>query len=122
MDTDTLITLISRIILSLFFITAGITHFTSTNFYLKIMPSYLPMHKELVYISGILEVISGLLLIIPDTIKIGATGIIIILIAVFPANINMYINYQEFRNFKRSLLLIRLPLQFILIYWAYTFL
>ena len=59
--------LISIYIMSLFYVFAGIKHFTNPYWYMKIMPPYLPLHKELVYISGAFEIILGLMLLFENT-------------------------------------------------------
>ena len=73
--------LISIYIMSLFYVFAGIKHFTSPYWYMKIMPPYLPLHKELIYISGAFEIILGLMLLLEKTRFVGAWGLIILLIA-----------------------------------------
>ncbi|HEX8287307.1 MAG TPA: MauE/DoxX family redox-associated membrane protein [Pyrinomonadaceae bacterium] len=108
-------------ILGVGFILAGINHFINPNFYLKIMPPYLPWHLFLVYLSGVLEVIFGGLLFIPRFTRFAAWGIIAILIAVFPANVYMAMNPQNFPEFSTATLHLRLPLQFLLIGWAYWY-
>ncbi len=103
------------------YIAAGIPHFWKPKAYLKIMPSYLPYHLELVYLSGALEIIFGALLLFPATQVIGAWGIIAVLIGVFPANIDMVVNYKGKKFWPRILLWSRLPIQLWLIYWAWMF-
>lgn len=100
---------------------AGINHFVNPQTYLAIMPPWLPAHSFLVFISGLLELILGVLLFFTPTRRLAAWGIILLLIAVFPANIQMTINYEreEHPNFWLSVL--RLPLQFLLIWWAYQY-
>jgi uncharacterized membrane protein len=78
---------ISKYLLAIFMVGAGTLHFIKPDFYLKIMPPYLPLHLELVYLSGFCEVALGLLLLIPRFSRFAAWGIIGLLIAVFPANI-----------------------------------
>ncbi len=85
------------------------------------MPSWLPLHKELVFVSGIFEVAFALLLIFPQTRSIGAWGIIALLIAVFPANVQMLVNYADSNDPKLWIAIVRLPIQLLLIWWAYGF-
>lgn len=103
------------------FIIAGINHFINPDFYLKIMPPYLPWHLFLVYLSGIFELILGVMLLIPKTQKLAAWGLILLLIAVFPANIYMTMNPDKFSEISPLLLYLRLVIQFVLIAWAYWF-
>ena len=72
------------------FLVAGVGHFASADFFVKIMPPYVPLHRELVYLSGVFEIVLGLLLFFPQTTRLAAWGLIALLIAVFPANIYMY--------------------------------
>ena len=81
----------------------------------------MPLHKELVLISGIAEVLFALLLLFPVTRRFGAWGIIALLVAVFPANIQMLINYCQQNNPMLWIAVLRLPLQLVLIWWAYGF-
>ncbi len=108
-------------ILGIAFILAGINHFLNADFYLKMMPPFLPWHLFLIYLSGIFEIALGVLLLIPKYERIAAWGLIALLIAVFPANIYMAFNPQIFPEFNQLALYLRLPLQFVLIVWAYWF-
>lgn len=87
------------------------------------MPPYLPYHLELVYISGVFEALGGLGLFIPQVRKFAAYGLIALLVAVFPANIQMLINYfhSEGWSLFTGILIIRLPLQALFIYWVYKY-
>ena len=67
----------------------GIRHFIDPDFFLAIMPNYLTFHLEFVYLSGIAEVVLGLMLLSKKTRKTGAIGIIVLLMLVFPANIHL---------------------------------
>ena len=107
--------------MALFYFAAGLNHFIRPGFYLKIMPPWMPLHKELVLISGIAEVLFALLLLFPVTRRFGAWGIIALLVAVFPANIQMLINYYQQNNPMLWIAVLRLPLQLVLIWWAYGF-
>jgi uncharacterized membrane protein len=108
-------------VLGIAFIAAGIFHFVRPDFYTKIMPPYLPWHLELVYVSGVAETLLGIMVLIPKSRRLGAWGLIALLIAVFPANIHMALNPQAFPGISPALLWLRLPLQFVLIAWAYWF-
>lgn len=103
------------------YIATGINHFVNSEVYLSIMPTWIPWHDTMVIVSGILEILFALLLIFPPTRKLGAWGIILLLIAVFPANIQMMINYLDGPDYKLWIAIVRLPLQIVLIKWAYRF-
>ena len=105
--------------MSLFYVFAGIKHFTNPTWYMKIMPPYLPLHKELVYISGAFEIILGLMLLLDKTRFIGAWGLILLLIAIFPANIYLAQTNGAALNISPTLAWGRLPFQAIFILIAY---
>jgi uncharacterized membrane protein len=109
---------ISKYVLAIFMIGAGTMHFVNPGFYLKIMPPYLPMHEELVLVSGVCEVLLGALLLIPQCSRLSAWGIIALLIAVFPANLYLY-QHQDILPASPIMHLLRLPLQGVFILWAY---
>lgn len=102
-------------------ISAGILHLVKPNIFIRIMPSYIPFHLQMVYISGIVEMLCGLFLIFPQTQKIGAYLSIFLFIAVFPANIEMARKFYEVHHKYFWLTVARLPLQIVLIWWAYQF-
>lgn len=110
---------ILKYFLTIAFVAAGANHFLNAEFYLKIMPPFLPAPLFLIYLSGIFQIALGILLLIPKFTRLAAFGLIALLIAVFPANIYMAINPQLFVEFSAAALYIRLPLQFLLIWWAF---
>ena len=79
-----------RWLLALLFVLAGVWHFVNPAFYLKIMPRYLPYHLELIYVSGAFEILGGVGILIPRLRRIAGVGLILLLIAVFPANVFMF--------------------------------
>ena len=100
---------------------AGISHFRFTSAYLRIMPPLLPQPKWLVHISGVIEVVLGLLLQVPAWTRLAAWGLIALLIAVFPANVFMTMHLERFPRLPVWLLWARLPLQGVLIAWAWRY-
>jgi uncharacterized membrane protein len=112
---------VSLYIMTVFYLFAGVNHFINPQFYLKIMPPWMPYHKELVFISGVFEILFALLLIFQSTRRVGAWCIILLLIAIFPANIQMLLNYIHENNTLLWVAILRLPLQVLLILWAYSF-
>ncbi|MCW3080548.1 MAG: hypothetical protein JWR87_1978 [Segetibacter sp.] len=103
------------------YIAAGINHFRSPEFYHKIMPSYLPYSYPFIYVSGVFEALLGVLLIFKKTRNFAAWGLVVLLIAVFPANIQMLVTYIHENNPRLWVAIVRLPLQLPLIWWAYSF-
>jgi uncharacterized membrane protein len=113
--------LVLKWLFGLAFILAGLNHFLSTNFYMRMMPPIFPAHLFLVYLSGVFEIALGILLLIPRFRKLAARSLIALLIAVYPANIYMALNPQIFPEFSPVAQYIRLPVQFVLMAWAYWF-
>ncbi len=111
---------ISLYLQSAFYVWAGVNHFRMPKFYLKMMPDYLPMHKQLVDWSGIAEIILGIGLLFEQTRSFSAWGIIMLLVAVFPANVYM-LSSGKFPKIPKWFLYARFPLQIIAIWWAYSF-
>ncbi|MBE2226644.1 MAG: DoxX family protein [Ignavibacteria bacterium] len=112
---------ISLIVMIAFYVFAGLAHFIYPEFYLPIMPPYLPYHLELLNISGAFEILFAMLLISIKTRKAGAWLIIALLVAVFPANIQMFINYLNANDPDLWILIVRLPIQLLFIWWAFGF-
>ena len=110
-----------KIIFALFFVAAGVNHFINPPFYLKIMPPYLPWHYELVILSGLAEIVLGIGLLIPKLSRMAAWGIIALLIAVFPANLHMTMHPELYPDIPLITLWIRLPIQGLLILWAFWY-
>ena len=108
-----------RYLLGLSFVGAGVMHFIKPDFYLRMMPSYLPWHLALIYISGVCEIGLGILVAIPRYSRQAAWALIALLIAVFPANVYAAMNPQTMPEFTPSSLLLRLPFQIVFIAWAW---
>ncbi len=87
-------------ILATGFALAGINHFVNAPFYLKIMPPVLPAPLFLIYLSGVFEIVFGIMLLIPKFSRLAAFCLIALLVAVFPANIYMAMNTRLFPEFK----------------------
>ena len=112
---------ILRTLLALFFMAAGTMHFLSPEPYLHIMPPYLPHHLLLVYLSGIGEIAGGVGVLVTGLRRIAGYGLIALLIAVFPANVNMAVNHISLSGLTLPswLLWLRLPVQALLIAWVW---
>ncbi len=110
---------IARVFLALLFIVASSLHFI-TDVELKIIPPFLQLRREALYITGIFEFVGGIGLLIPRFQRAAAWGLIALLVAIFPANI-----YHAVKNIQLGGMLnspiyhvVRLPLQAVLIWWA----
>ncbi len=118
---------VSLLLMAAFYVFAGTMHFVAPGFYLQMMPAYLPWHLPLVYLSGACEIGLGLLLLVPGLRRLAAFGVILLLIAVFPANLNMALHHIQpvgvpdwLAHPSPLALWLRLPLQLVLIAWAYV--
>jgi len=100
------------------FIGAGTLHFTHTRFYVRIMPPYLPAHRELVYATGVAEIAGGGALLHSRTRRAAGWWLIATLIAVFPANVHMALHPGEYEDVPggRAALWARLPFQGVFIW------
>lgn len=105
------------------FVFAGLMHFLKPRWYESIMPPYLPAHREIVLISGAAEIAGGLATLHPRTRRAGSLWSIATLIAVFPANVHMALNPEQFEDGipgGRRTLWARLPVQALFIAWAWV--
>ncbi len=101
----------------------GALHFAKPEPFVKIVPSYLPYHLELVYASGFFEILLGIGLLIPAVSRAAAWGLIALFIAVFPANINQAVNNIPIEGIPHNQILywVRLPFQAVFIAWAWWY-
>jgi uncharacterized membrane protein len=108
-------------LLSGFFVLAGAMHFVIPDRYDSIMPAWIPYSLAMVYLSGVAEILGGLGLLIPRLRMAAAVGLVALLVAVFPANIQMLVNaiHDHSSSVYIALLWLRLPLQPLLIVWIY---
>jgi uncharacterized membrane protein len=115
---------IGLIIMAVLYIAAGVNHFINPRAYFKLIPPYLPNPIAFNYAAGFAEIIGGILLFFPVTRSFAAWGIIAMLIAFLPAHIYMIqkapMNMGIF-VITPFIAWIRLPLQLLLMYWAYSF-
>jgi uncharacterized membrane protein len=106
---------LARIITAILFLIAGSLHFLVPQFYLKIMPPYIPFHLPMVWISGGFEILGGVGLLIPQTQRAAGWGLAALLIAVFPANVYMA---TDLTSIPAVIRWGRLPLQALMIWWV----
>ena len=116
---------VMRWIATVAFVGAGANHFINPAPYLGMMPAEIPVawHSALNVISGAAEILGGLGLILPATRRLAAWGLIALLVAVFPANVNMALNDLPLGTEKVPSWLLwgRLPLQVVMVAWVYLF-
>ena len=106
---------ILKILIALFMMFAGIQHFSKPDFFIPFVPEFLPLKTTIVYVSGIAEILVGLLLLIKKYAKIGAIGTLILLFLFLPIHIwDVFAEAPVIGSRKAAL--IRLPIQFLLIF------
>jgi len=107
--------------MSLLYVIIGVKHFTNTDFFVAIVPPIINWKEEAVLISGFIEIMLGVLLLFNHTRKLAAWGIILLLIAVFPANIYLYVSEdaREMLSISKNQALFRMPFQIPLIIISY---
>jgi len=112
-----------RWLLTIFMVASGANHFLAPDTYDAMVPRALPAPHLLVVISGIAEIAGGLGLILPVTRRLAAWGLVLLFLSVFPANINMAINHLPLGTHELPAWALwgRLPLQVLLVAWAWTF-
>ena len=111
-------------VMGLFYVAGGINHFARTDFYLPMMPPYLPLHRELVYLSGLAEIVLGVAVLVPRTRVAAAWGLILLLIAIFPANVHIALYDVPVFGATHGAGIwnwVRLPFQAVLIAWAWWY-
>lgn len=112
---------VGRTALGLCFVVAGTLHFLVPNYYRAVVPGYLPYPAALVAVSGAAEIAGGLGLLVPGLRRVAGVGLILLLVAVFPANLEM-LRLARARGgpaWAEALLWLRLPLQPVLMWWAW---
>jgi uncharacterized membrane protein len=104
-----------RALTALGFIASGVLHFTHTRTYERIMPPYVPMHRESVLVSGVAEIAGGLGVLAPSrpVRRAARWGLLALLVAVFPANVQMALEPQKFKQIPPWALWLRLPFQLV---------
>lgn len=111
-------------LMGVFYILAGVMHFAKSDFYMPMMPPYLPAHFALILLSGAAEVLLGAAVLIPAYRHLAAWGIVALLIAVFPANLHIALHNVPLGGASEGAGLwnwVRLPVQAVLIAWAYWY-
>ena len=109
------------LVIALFFIAGGIAHFVVADFFIMAMPDYLGYHKELVIISGVFEILGAIGILVPQTRLLAGYGLLALIVAVYPANVNMALHPEKFKDIPELFLYIRLPFQILFnwfVWWA----
>ena len=111
---------IARLTLALMFVLAGILHFTITEKFILIVPPFIPFPEVMVYLSGFFEILGAIGLLVPQYSRQAAFGLILLLVAVFPANIYMAVENVQLGGILNNPILqwVRIPFQGVLIWWV----
>lgn len=104
------------------YIVAGSMHFIYPKAYMRIMPNYLPNHRLLVWLSGVFEILLGIGVCIPQVKDAALYGIMLMLFAFLAVHFYMLSGKKAAAGIPKWILILRIPLQFGLIYWAYWYL
>jgi len=103
------------------YILAGTMHFVRPKMYLRIMPRFLPYHKFLVFLSGVIEIVLGIGICFEPTRKLSSFGIVLMLAAFLPVHFYMLSGKKASAGIPKWILILRIPLQFVLMYWAFSY-
>ena len=108
-------------LIGVIFVIAGVLHLLRPRFYVAMMPPWLPAAATLVLVSGVFEILGGLGVLVPATRVAAGWGLIALLFAVFPANVQMLLNARAAHASATTMavLVARLPLQALLVYWVF---
>lgn len=109
-------------LMAFMYVFGGAMHFIKPKAYMRIMPRYLPNHKSLIFISGIAEVILGISLCFSITKNLAIWGIIAMLAVFLLVHFYMLSGKKAAAGIPKWILILRIPLQFGLMYWAYWYL
>ncbi len=109
-------------VMAMMYVLAGIMHFIKPKVYMRVMPNYLPKHRLLVYLSGVAEILLGIGLYFSMTAKWSLYGIILMLIVFLMVHFYMLSGEKASAGIPKWILVLRIPLQFGLMYWAYWYL
>lgn len=110
---------LGRRLLAPFWITAGTLHFLRPRAYEAIMPEWIPAHRELVLASGAAEIAGGAGLLYEPTRRMAGWWLLLLLVAVYPANVHMALNPDRFHRIPAWALWARLPVQFLFAWWVW---
>jgi len=110
------------ILMAIMYIFAGIMHFITSGSYVKIMPDYFKHKLFLVYLSGVAEVLLGMALFFTPIKDFAIYGIVLMLLIFLLVHIDMLKGKKKGRGIPKIILILRLPLQFLLIWWALYYL
>lgn len=110
---------IALLLLAAFFVFAGVSHFTNEAFFVRIVPPWLPYPLLMVRLSGVAEIAGGAGVLIPGLRRVAGFGLLALLVAVYPANVEMALHPERFPDTSPAFLYARLPFQLLLAAWTW---
>ena len=110
---------VSLAVMALFYFAAGVNHFVNPEFYLGLIPPYLPWHGGLVALSGVAEVVLALGVLVPATRKLACWAIIAMLVSFLPVHVHMLVNSELYPEAPLIALWLRFPIQILFGLWAW---
>lgn len=101
----------------------GMTHFTKTDLMIEMMPEIVPIKLELIYLTGCLEIMASIGLLIHKYSKITSVMLIIFFLSILPANVIGSLKEVALGGMQHGVnyLYFRIPLQLLFVFWAYYF-
>lgn len=120
MPSESKARVVFRWLLAIALIAQGVNHFIADEIMARMIPAYLPAPYMMVWLSGVAEVFLGVMLLVPKLRVLAGWGIIALLIAVFPANLQMALHPEQWPDIPSGVLWARLPFQLLFIYWAWA--
>jgi uncharacterized membrane protein len=111
----------ARVGLSLFFLFTGVGHFIRTEEMAAMLPPAIPYRIELIYVTGVLELLGAIGVWIPGLMRLTGVCLILMLVGILPANIYSALNHVDFGGHGAgpAYLLVRVPFQLFVIWWVY---
>lgn len=109
------------IVVFAWFFLGGAGHFVATDFFTSIVPPYIPYPREMVYFTGVLELLGAVGVLLPQTRRMAGAGLFLLTLCVTPANVHMWLHPEQFAFVPPALLSVRLVIQMALlgcIAWA----
>lgn len=103
------------------FFFGGAAHFVATDYFVSIVPPWVPWPLAAVYVSGVLELLGALAVLLPATRALAGVCLIMLTLAVTPANIHMWLHPENFPEVSVTALSLRLVIQVVLlwcIWWS----
>lgn len=104
---------------ALLYVGSGINHFRDPDLYVRMMPPYLPLHRELVLLSGVIEIALGIAALFPKWRVRAAWAVILMLLSFMPVHIHMALHPELYPDLPAAGLWFRIPFQLVFMAWAY---